>query len=242
MTYSFVVLAMMLSTWQRLGLERDLVVGTLRATVQLLAVGYVLQLVFNLKDWPFMVLMIGVMTVVAAYNASRRGRELPAIFIKVLVAIGAAEIMALGLTLGLGIVEPTPQFVIPLSGMFIGNAMVASSLLLNSLRREIISHRAEIIVALSLGATARQAVSESLRRAVRASSIPIVDGLKTVGLVQLPGMMTGLIIGGASPIDAVRYQLLIMFALAAVMAFTSIILSFLVYPALFTPAHQLIER
>jgi putative ABC transport system permease protein len=100
--------------------------------------------------------------------------------------------------------------------------------------------REEILVALSLGATSRQASERLTREAIRAGMIPIIDSMKTVGLVQLPGMMTGLIIAGTSPIEAVRYQLLIMFSFTAASALTSIILGFLVYPTLFTRAHQYI--
>jgi putative ABC transport system permease protein len=127
---------------------------------------------------------------------------------------------------------------IPVSGMVIGNSMVVSSLLLNRMKELSESMREEILVSLSLGASSRQASSHLLKRAIRSGMIPTIDSLKTVGLVQLPGMMTGLIIAGANPIEAVRYQLLIMFSFTASSALTSILLGFLVYPTLFTPAHQ----
>jgi putative ABC transport system permease protein len=238
-TLSFVAIALLLSLWQRLGLERDLVVGTIRAAIQLIAVGYILHVVFNLRDWPFLVLMILLMTLVASNNAAKRGSGLEGIFFKVFVAIAVAEIMSMALLLGLNIVDTSPRFIIPLSGMIIGNSMIACSLLLNRLQDEVQSRSEEIKVALSLGATSRQAIDNALRGAIRASTIPVIDSLKTVGLVQLPGMMTGLIIGGADPVQAVRYQLLILFSLTAVATLSSIILVFITYPTMFTKSHQL---
>ncbi|MTI85164.1 MAG: iron export ABC transporter permease subunit FetB [Firmicutes bacterium] len=238
-TLIFVAVAMILSLWQHLGLERELLVGTIRAAVQLTAVGYILHLVFDLRDWPYLILMILAMTLVASHNAAKRGSGLDKIFIKVFAAIFAAEAMAMTILLGLNIIEATPRFIIPLSGMIIGNSMVACGLLLNRLQNEIQSHRDQIKVALSLGATSRQAAETALRNAVRASTIPLIDSLKTVGLVQLPGMMTGLIIGGASPVEAVRYQLLILFSLTAVATLSSIILAFSAYPNMFSKSHQL---
>lgn len=239
LTLTFVAAAIFLSLWQRLKLEKDLLVGTVRAAIQLTAVGYILQLVFDLADWRYLVLMITLMILVASQNAAKRGQRIDHIFLKVMVSITTAEIMSMALLLGLNIVESTPRFVIPLSGMIIGNSMVACGLLLNRLQDEIQAHRDQIEVILSLGATSRQAVTTSLRKAVKASAIPVIDSLKTVGLVQLPGMMTGLIIGGSSPVEAVRYQLLILFSLTAVAIVSSIILAFLAYPSMFSAAHQI---
>lgn len=108
-----------------------------------------------------------------------------------------------------------------------------ASLLLNRLKAEVVARKAEINVILSLGGTPKQAVHIILKDAVRASMIPSIDSAKTIGLVQLPGMMTGQIIAGADPVQAVRFQLVIVFSSLAVAALTSIILGKLVYRALF---------
>jgi putative ABC transport system permease protein len=240
-TSSFVLLTLLLSLWQRLDLERDLLVGTIRAVVQLLAVGYLLQMIFDMQHWFYMALMIAIMLLVAAHNASRRGKEIRgSSFFRVLLALLLTETVALVIVLCFGIIPPKPQFIIPLSGMFIGNAMVAAGLFLNRLQAEIDSRRYEVLTALSLGANSRQAGDASLRLAVKASMIPTIDSLKTVGLVQLPGMMTGLIIAGVSPVEAVRYQILIMFSMTAVAGVTSICLGLLTLPALFSTDHRLL--
>jgi putative ABC transport system permease protein len=124
--------------------------------------------------------------------------------------------------------------------MIIGNSMIVSGLLLDRMRAEARARRDEIRLVLSLGGTPKQAAASVLRGAVRASMIPTIDSTKTTGLVQLPGMMTGQIIAGADPIQAVRYQILILFAILAAAALTSIILGLLAYPSLFNRYQQLV--
>jgi len=235
-----VALSIGLSVWQNLGLHKDIIIGSIRAAIQLIAVGYVLQLVFSLYSWPYMVLMIGVMILVAAQNAKKRGEGLPGVFRAILVTLVLTEGLTMMFLLGLGIIRPTPQYVIPISGMIVGNAMVVCGLLLNRMKAEVAARKPEIEVALSLGATPRQAVMDVLKNAIRSAMIPTVDGMKTLGLVQLPGMMTGQIIGGASPIQAVRFQILIAFLLTAAAAIASIVLGFLVYKSFFNRDFQLV--
>ncbi|HHT71366.1 MAG TPA: iron export ABC transporter permease subunit FetB [Firmicutes bacterium] len=236
---SFIFLAMIISYWQDLKLEKDLAIGAVRAFVQLTAVGYVLKFIFDLAGWQYMIPMIVVMVLVAGKNAARRGEGLPGAFILVTLSIALAELVTMTMLVNLKIIPFTPRYVIPLSGMIIGNAMVASGLALNRLRGEIAARRAEILAALALGATSRQAVEPALKASVKAGMIPTVDAMKTVGLVQLPGMMTGQIIAGASPIEAVKYQILVQFMLSASVGLTSMLVCLLSYRKLFTPAYQL---
>lgn len=233
-TLLFVMITMLVSVWQKLGLERDIAIGTVRSAVQLLAVGYVLQFVFNTSNPLFISLILIFMITIASFNAGKRGNGLRGIVWRIAVAITSTELMMMGLLLGFRIIEATPQYMIPISGMTIGNAMVVSGLFLNQMRREVGASKGEIETLLSLGATARQAIQDVMKRSVKSSMIPTIDGMKTVGLVQLPGMMTGMIIAGANPIEAVRYQILIVFAFASSAAITSIILSLLSYRLWFT--------
>jgi len=233
-TLLFVMITMLISVWQKLGLERDIAIGTIRSAVQLLLVGYVLQFIFNTSNPLFITMILVLMISIASYNAAKRGTGLKGIIWRIMIAITSTELLMMGLLLGFRIIEATPQYIIPISGMTIGNAMVVSGLLLNQMRREVESSRGEMETLLSLGATARQAIQDVMKRSVKSSMIPTIDGMKTVGLVQLPGMMTGMIIAGANPIEAVRYQILIVFAFASSAAVTSIILSLLSYKLWFT--------
>jgi putative ABC transport system permease protein len=238
-TLVFIAITVLVSMRQKLGLEKEIMIGTIRSAVQLLLVGYLLQFVFNANHPLLLVLIICIMIAVAAWNASRRGKGLKGIVWRVTLSLAATETLTMGMLLGLGIIEPTPQYIIPLSGMIIGSAMVVSGLFLNQMQREVQSSKGEIEALLSLGATSRQAIQQSLKRSVKSSMIPTIDGMKTIGLVQLPGMMTGMIVAGADPVEAVRYQILIVFILMASAALSSMFLGLLSYKLWFTPDEQL---
>ncbi|MBB6672943.1 ABC transporter permease [Cohnella nanjingensis] len=233
-TLLFVIATILVSVWQKLGLERDIALGTIRAAVQLLAVGYVLQFVFEADHPAFLVLIIACMIGVASWNAGKRGRGMPGIVWRIAMALTATEAVLMSLFLGLHMIKATPQYIIPLSGMTIGSGMIVAGLFIGHLKREAETVRGEIETLLSLGATAKQAIHDCLKRAVKFSMIPTIDGMKTVGLVQLPGMMTGMIVAGADPVEAVRYQILIVFSFTCSAALMSMLLSALIYRLWFT--------
>lgn len=222
-TLVFIAITIVVSMWQNLGLEREITIGTIRSSLQLLLVGYVLHYVFHTNNPILLICIIGIMIAVASWNTSQRGKGLAGIRWRIALSITVTEILIVILLICL-----------PLSGMSIGNAMVVSSLYLNHMQRDVQSSRGEIEALLALGANERQSIQDCMKRAVKASMIPTIDGMKTVGLVQLPGMMTGMIIAGADPIEAVRYQILIMFAFTSSAGITSILLSLLSYKLWFT--------
>lgn len=170
LTLILIIVSMVLSFWQRLDLERELLVAALRAFIQLVAIGYILTLVFNLERWYYTLLILLVMTVVAGYNAAVRGKGVPFIFWRVTGAITAGEAVTLGIMLGLHIIEFTPRFLITISGMIVGNSMVASGLVLKSFREGIIAREREVEAALALGASPKQSVEGVLRNAVKNGS------------------------------------------------------------------------
>ncbi|MFB9329299.1 ABC transporter permease [Paenibacillus aurantiacus] len=223
-TLVFVLVTMLLSIRRKLGLEKEIAVGTVRAAVQLFLIGYVLHFVFDTRNPALIVLIIAGMITVAAFNAGKRADRIPGIRLRIAATLLVTEALTMGLLLSLRIIEATPQYIIPVSGIIIGSSMIVAGLFLSAMTRELEAARGEIEALLSLGATTRQALRHSAGRAVRSSMIPTFDGMKTVGLVQLPGMMTGMIVAGAEPIEAVRYQILIMFVLSASAAITAIML------------------
>ncbi|AZN41058.1 ABC transporter permease [Paenibacillus albus] len=238
-TLLFVFATMLISYWQKLGLEKEIAIGTVRSSVQLLLIGYVLQYIFQTENYLLLVLIITIMIGVASWNASKRGEGMKGVIWRIAFSIAVMELLMMAMLLGLHLIKSTPQYIIPLSGMTIGNAMVVSGLFMNQLKREAHSSRGEIDTLLSLGASAKQALHEVRKRAVKFSMIPTIDGMKTVGLVQLPGMMTGMIIAGAEPVEAVRYQILIVFSFTGSAAITSMLLSMLCYKLVFTKDLQL---
>ncbi|MBS7345438.1 MAG: iron export ABC transporter permease subunit FetB [Caryophanon sp.] len=239
LTLIFVFIPFILSKALHLGLEKDIFIATARSTVQLLAVGYILSFVFEAESAIFMVLMVSLMIVVATLNARKKGRWLRGITWKIALAIIAVELITQGVLLGFHIVPATPQYIIPISGMMIGNAMVISILFLNRFRAELDARADEVELLLSLGGTPKQAIHRQLIDAIKASMIPTIESQKTIGLVQLPGMMSGQIIGGADPIQAVQFQLLIIFALLTCAAVSSTIVGFTSYRTLFNERMQL---
>lgn len=239
-TLALVAVSMLLSSWQRLKLEKEIGYATLRTFVQLLAIGYVLSYVFSFNRWYATVAILAAMTLIAAQNAARRGRGIPGVFGRVLLAIALGEGVTLALMLVLHIIAGSPRFLIPVAGMILGNCMVASGLVLNRLKDEIRLRSAEVEAALALGASPRQAIEQVLKGAVRSGMIPTIDSMKTVGLVSLPGMMTGTILAGADPLLAVRYQIMVMLMLSAATTIASISLAMVIYQSFFNRAEQLV--
>ncbi len=213
-----VILAIALSVWQRLGLEWNLALAAGRTIIQLLVVGYVLAAVFALRN-PWLVLgVLGVMLVIAAIVARNRiSQRIP----HLLPLVGGSILVSTALTLlytNLFVIQPAvwyePQFLIPLAGIVLGNAMNGAALSGERLVSTLNASQLEIETHLSLGATPQQAVAQYRRDAIKAGLIPTLNTMMVVGIVTLPGIMTGQLLGGADPLVAAAYQMVIMFMLA----------------------------
>ncbi|MHB1000366.1 MAG: ABC transporter permease [Armatimonadota bacterium] len=237
-----IAITIILSQIERLGLEKDLLVSTVRSFAQLMAVGYVLQTIFNANEWYWVLLTLAVMTIVAGYTAAQRCRDIPkAKWIAVLsISIGGLGTLLILVTLG--IIEAAPWYVIPVSGMILGNSMNGASLAMNRISSEIKLRQAQIETALALGATSRQAADPAIKAASRAAMIPNINTMMTVGIVSLPGMMTGQIIAGQAPSEAVRYQIVVGYMITAAVTFVSLQAALWSYRQFFTKEHQLISR
>lgn len=242
LTLLFVLIPLILSKTLHLSLEKDTLIATIRSIIQLLAVGYILKFVFESEDIVYILLMITLMIVAATMNARKKGKKIKGITWKVAVTMITVEIIVQSILLGFHIVPATAQYIIPISGMAIGNSMVLSILFLNRFQAEIEAHRDETELILSLGGTPKQAIHLQLIQAIKASMIPTIEGQKTIGLVQLPGMMSGQIIAGADPIQAVQFQLLILFVLLTTASISSSLLGYLSYPSLFNDRMQMLKK
>jgi len=247
---ALVLVAVAISLWQRLGLARGFVVGAVRALVQLFAVGYVLVYLFLHPRWWLVLLALVVMLVAATGTATRRRDKRDGGSRRRLWIIsGSAMLLSAGLTLAYVTqlvvhVRPwyDPRYLIPLFGMIVGKAMNGAALAAERLASEMELRRGEVEAYLALGSTPARAADEAVRRALVASLIPSVNGLMVVGLVQLPGMMTGQILAGQSPLLAVRYQIVVAFMLAGATAMTSAIVVLWYRKTFFTSAAQLAAR
>lgn len=241
LTLIFVLIPLVLSKTFNLGLEKDTMIATIRSIIQLLAVGYVLKFVFDSNSLIYIFLMVTLMIVAATHNAQKKGAAIQGIISKIAATLVFVEVLTQSILIGFDITPATAQYIIPISGMVIGNSMVLSILFLNRFSAEVESHQDQTELILSLGGTPKQAIHRQLISSIKASMIPTIESQKTVGLVQLPGMMSGQIIAGADPIQAVQFQLLIMFLLLTTAAVTSISLGFLSYPTLFNRRMQILK-
>ena len=235
-----VLVAVVISRTRKADLERDILIATGRSFVQLLAVGFVLDFVFGGHAWLTPV-VLAVMIGTATLTSGARGKRVPGAYGIALASVGVATAGTLGVLLALRIVPFVPRAAIPLGSMIISNAMNTASLTMGRLRDDLASHRREVEARLSLGQTAAEASSLWHRAAVRTGTLPIVDQTKVVGLVALPGAMTGMLLAGASPTSAIRLQLVVMYMLLGGSSFAALVAGHLTVRRLFTADHQLIR-
>lgn len=235
-----VLVALLVSRREKLGLEKEMIWSISRAVVQLVLVGYVLKSVFALDNLWLTLLMVLFICVNAALNARKRSRNLPHAFAISFAAIAVATGLTLTALLASGSIAFLPMQVIPITGMIAGNAMVAVGLCYTQLRQRFHDQQQQVLEMLSLGATPRQAARGLLRGSIRAALIPTVDAAKTVGLVSLPGMMSGLIFAGVDPVMAIKYQIMVTFMLLATASLSAIIAGYLACRRFFNARQQLV--
>jgi putative ABC transport system permease protein len=238
---ALVALALALSWWQRLDVEKDMAWACVRSFFQLIAIGYVIHLILRTDRPLYVVLMVAAMLGFAAFTSARRARRLPGAPVLMLTAIGGSTVVTLGLMIALGIIPSGARYVIPIAGMIIGNSMNVASVTAVRLLEDARDRRPQIEASLALGASPRQATHHLARRSVRLAMVPVIDATKTTGIVFLPGAMTGMILAGADPLQAVRLQIVVMFMLLAAVSVTATLVSLLAPRRLFT-AHQQLRR
>lgn len=224
---------------RRLGVGKELLISALRSFVQLMAVGYVIQFVFDLERLPYQLLLLLAMTTVASFTARGRAKAVKGAFALSFISILAGVASTVGVMLALGIIDTSPIYLIPLGGIMIGNCMNAVSLGLDRMSSEAKDKRGMIEAALSLGASPQKSIEGLVRKSVRASLIPIMNTMKVIGLVHLPGAMTGMLIAGAEPMEAAKIQLIVMYMITASVSVAVLVSSLFIHRALFNRAWQL---
>jgi len=240
---TLVAAALAVSLRQHLGLARTMLWGTFRTVVQLIAVGYVVHLLFALNHPLPVVAVLAIMLGAAAWTATGRQplRRIPLLPLATgSLAFGAGLTVFMVVFVIVG-ARPwyDPRYLIPLGGMILGNAMNAMAIGLERLERELRDGRKRVEAVLALGGSPSQAAAAPERHAMRAALTPILNSMMVVGLVQLPGIMTGQILAGADPLTAVRYQALVMFMLLAGNSLSAGVAVRRARRRYFTPAWQL---
>lgn len=242
---SLLVAVAALSMLLRLGLARKLLLHGCRMTAQLLFIGLVLRFLFANTSLLLVVLMATIMLLAAGREVwARQNRKIRGIsgytISVVAMLVSSFSIALLALTVIIGI-EPwyTPQYAIPLLGMLLGNTMTGIALALDRMTDLLHSRRGEVEQRLLLGQTCQEASRDIRRECMRTGMMPIINSMAAAGLVSLPGMMTGQILGGTPPIEAVKYQLLIMFLIAAGTGFGVVCAIWMSNLLLFDKRHRL---
>ncbi|WP_101908714.1 ABC transporter permease [Marasmitruncus massiliensis] len=236
---SLVMVSLLFSYFQKLKLEKETIISVVRAIIQLIAVSYILEYIFGLNNPLFTTLLILIMTFNAAYNASKRGKGMKDRLLVSFVSITVGAGITLSILVFSGAIKYQPNQVIPVSGMIISNAMVALGLCFRQLSSDFKNRRDEVETKLSLGADILPSSIEIIRDSIRTGMIPTIDSAKTLGIVSLPGMMTGLILAGTSPLQAIRYQILVTFMLMSTTAISSFMACYLSYRSFFNKRKQL---
>ena len=238
---ALVAIAVAVSFWRKADLEQDIGIAVVRSFIQLTAIGYVIKIIFDQDSIWLVVGLLGVMVLFGAVTARSRAKRVPGAFWPLLIALALAGATTLGLVVALGVFDPTPRYLVPVGGMVIGNAMTASAVALNRLGDEMHDSRARIEATLALGATAQEAAMPTVRRSLRSGMITLIDSTKTTGLIFFPGTMVGMLLAGAAPADAVRLQLILLYALLGSVSIGAVTATSLAYRHFFTPAQQLRE-
>jgi putative ABC transport system permease protein len=233
-----VAVAVALSVWRKLDLERSITWASLRAVVQLLLVGLALDFVLDRTlawSWAWVVAM----AFFAADTVRRRAPEVPQLYRLAHVAFAAAAVVTLLVLFGLRVFPLEPKTLIPLAGMMLGNSMTATVVVARRVVEELRDKRDEVEARLALGLPAAEAARPYVRAALRTAMIPQIETTKAVGLVFLPGAMTGLILAGTDPLAAVKIQIAVMYLVLGATATTTAVVALGVQRRLFTSDQRL---
>ena len=235
-------LAIALSYWRRLQLEGQFLLAAGRSLLQLLVFGYLLAIIFAINQPLPILMLLGVMMTVAAIAACNRiSQKITGLLPVVWVSLFTSSALTLSYTIAL-VIQPdqwySPQYLIPLAGMIFGNATNSASLSGERLASNLEQNRLAVEAHLCLGATPKQAVSQYLKEAIRISLIPTLNQMMIVGIVSMPGVFTGQVLAGIDPLNAVSYQILILFAIALANIVTSILVTEGIYRRYFNENQQ----
>ncbi|HAR4287395.1 TPA: iron export ABC transporter permease subunit FetB [Staphylococcus aureus] len=243
LTALLLVIPIIISYKEGLHIIKDLIVATVRAVVQLIILGFLLHYIFKINDKWLLVLCVFVIIVNASWNTiSRSSPVMHHVFLISFVAIFVGTTLPLAGTIATGAIQFTANEVIPIGGMLANNGLIAINLAYQNLDRAFVQDGTNIESKLSLAATPKLASKGAIRESIRLAIVPTIDSVKTYGLVSIPGMMTGLIIGGVPPLQAIKFQLLVVFIHTTATIMSALIATYLSYGQFFNARHQLVAR
>lgn len=243
LTALLLVIPIIISYKEGLHIIKDLIVATLRAIVQLIILGFLLHYIFKINDKWLLILCVLVIIINASWNTiSRASPVMHHVFWISFLAIFIGTALPLAGTIETGAIQFTANEVIPIGGMLANNGLIAINLAYQNLDRAFVQDGTNIESKLSLAATPKLASKGAIRESIRLAIVPTIDSVKTYGLVSIPGMMTGLIIGGVPPLQAIKFQLLVVFIHTTATIMSALIATYLSYGQFFNARHQLVAR
>ncbi len=241
---SFVVFAGLFSYKMKLGLEKDIIIGTIRCYLQLFALGYALRYLFKVDNPFILIAVFCFMIYFAVFTIKQRVKEKSInyfypVFLTMLISYLAITVFVLGVIIRL---DPwyQPIYFLPIGGMIIGNSMNAIAISIDRLLADFKKDKNGIEMELALGANYIEATEDHFKNAILSGMIPSINALMSVGIVFIPGMMTGQVLAGVDPAQAIRYQIMIMLLLVSITTVGSILVVFIVRKLCFNSFDQLL--
>ncbi|HFI0936181.1 TPA: iron export ABC transporter permease subunit FetB [Streptococcus suis] len=238
LVFGLVLVAISISQKEKLGLTKDIFMAVVRTVLQLIFVGYILKFIFQASNVFLSLAMVLIILYNASVQANKRNPNSKKSLLHPFLALLASTGLTLTILILSGAIQFIPSQVIPISGMLASNAMTAIGLSYRAMYKSFTDNRQQVLEKLSLGATVKLASQDILREAIKTGMQPTIDSAKTVGLVSLPGMMSGLIFAGVDPVHAIRYQIMVMFMLLSATSLASVIASYAAYKTYFTDKAQ----
>jgi len=218
-SFVLVLIPLIVSYKYKIGIEKELFINSIRAFLQLTALGFVLGFIFKIKNPVFYIPIVLAMLLYSAYIAKKRTnfKFLPAFY-----SLSLSTLIILSTLLVLKIISLKPNEFIPIAGMIIGNSLNTYTLTIERIRRELELQKELIEAFVAIGAKISEAYKIMQRQAIKAALIPVNNMLQTIGVVAIPGITTGMLLAGADPLEAVSYQIVIIYMLVSINLFSAL--------------------
>ena len=239
-TSILMLIPIFISYKENLELEKEIVVSVVRAIIQLIIIGYILDTIFGMRSNIFIIILILIMIFNASINTKNRSGEIKNVIAISFISMSVGTLVTMAVLILSGAIKFTANEVIPVAGMVVSNAMVAINISYRHLNTSFKNRRSEVEVKLSLGADIKESSKDIIRENIKIAIISTIDSAKTLGVVSLPGMMTGLILGGASPMEAIRFQIMVTFMVLSSSSIAVLMVIYLCYKYFFNDRKQLI--
>lgn len=235
------IIPIAISIKEKLHIAKELIVASIRAVIQLVILGFILLFIFDLNSPWILILFVLVIIVNASWNTiGRASKIMHNVFWISFIAIFIGTALPLIVIVAAGAIKFTGNELIPIAGMLANNGLIAINLAYQNLDRSFVREYGTIECKLSLGASPKLASKSAVQESIKLAIVPTIDSVKTYGLVSIPGMMSGLIISGVDPLQAIKFQLLVVFIHTTATIMSALIATYLSYKQFFNNRDQLI--